>query len=206
MLAAAGVGVVLFYAWALWKIPDLMHLHAAQDLYNARILVISVGGGVVVGTYGARSLMSVLSLPRRPADPPLSAGWLTPRRVRHFGPVRHSPGARRCRARRPGSRPGQVPTARWGAGSAPNGPSVLNDGGAHGAVEVSEPQWDTSAVRGGASLLGLLYTARTYRLSQRGQITDRFTNALEQLNADQLRRSAVSYTTHQFITTMSSRS
>jgi uncharacterized protein YjbI with pentapeptide repeats len=83
MLAVAGVAGLLLYAWALWKIPDRMHLHAAQDRYNARILVISVGGGFVV-------------------------------------------------------------------------------------------------------VMGLLYTARTYRLSQRGQITDRFTNALEQLNADQL--------------------
>ncbi len=78
-----GVAGAVFYAWALWRIPDRMHLQSAQDRYNARILVISVGGAVVV-------------------------------------------------------------------------------------------------------VIGLLYTARTYRLSHRGQITDRFTKALEQLNADQL--------------------
>jgi hypothetical protein len=41
---------------------------------------------------------------------------------------------------------------------------------------------------GGAVVVGvgLLYTARNYRLSHRGQITDRFTRALEQLNAEQL--------------------
>ena len=59
--------------------------------------------------------------------------------------------ARTGAARGARSRPGQVPTARWGAWSAPAGPTVLNEGGAHGAVEVSEPQWDTSAVRASAS-------------------------------------------------------
>jgi len=78
-----GVAGAVLYAWALWKIPDRMHLQSAQDRYNARILVISVGGAVVV-------------------------------------------------------------------------------------------------------VIGLLYTARTYRLSHRGQITDRFTKALEQLTAEQL--------------------
>jgi hypothetical protein len=83
MLSTAALAGTALYAWALWKAPDLMHLRSAQDRYNARILVISVGGAVVVG-------------------------------------------------------------------------------------------------------VGLLYTARTYRLSHRGQITDRFTNALEQLNAEEL--------------------
>ena len=83
ILGLIGVAGALLYAWALWKIPDRMDLHNAQDRYNARILVISVGGAVVV-------------------------------------------------------------------------------------------------------MIGLLYTARSYRLSHRGQITDRFTKALEQLNADQL--------------------
>ncbi|ROR38181.1 pentapeptide repeat-containing protein [Kitasatospora cineracea] len=36
----------------------------------------------------------------------------------------------------------------------------------------------------GASI-ALLYTARTYRLSRRGQVTDRFTKALERLSADE---------------------
>jgi hypothetical protein len=83
MLGVAGIAGAVLYGLALWKIPDSMHLHGAQDRYNARILVVSVGGAVVVG-------------------------------------------------------------------------------------------------------IGLLYTARTYSLSHRGQITDRFTNALEQLDADKL--------------------
>ncbi|MER5890904.1 hypothetical protein ABT160_44405 [Streptomyces sp. NPDC001941] len=33
--------------------------------------------------------------------------------------------------------------------------------------------------------VALLYTARTYRLTRRGQITDRFTKALERLGSDQ---------------------
>jgi len=41
---------------------------------------------------------------------------------------------------------------------------------------------------GGATVvaLGLLYTARNYRLSRRGQVTDRFTKALEQLGSTEL--------------------
>ncbi|MEE1759738.1 pentapeptide repeat-containing protein [Streptomyces sp. SP18BB07] len=42
-----------------------------------------------------------------------------------------------------------------------------------------------SVVAIGASI-ALLYTARTYRLSVRGQATDRFTKALERLGSDQL--------------------
>lgn len=34
--------------------------------------------------------------------------------------------------------------------------------------------------------IGLLYTARNYRLSHRGQVTDRFTKALERLGSDEL--------------------
>ncbi len=34
--------------------------------------------------------------------------------------------------------------------------------------------------------IALLYTARTYRLTRRGQITDRFTKALERLGSDQI--------------------
>lgn len=83
ILAVVAVAVVVLYGWALWKIPDRMHLHTAQDRYNARLLVISVGGAFVI-------------------------------------------------------------------------------------------------------VVGLLYTARTYRLSRRGQITERFTKALGQLNAEQL--------------------
>lgn len=83
ILSITAVAALTLYGLALWKIPDRMHLHSPQDRYNARLLVISVGGAVVV-------------------------------------------------------------------------------------------------------IVGLLYTARNYRLSHRGQITDRFTRALEQLTADQL--------------------
>lgn len=81
MLATAALAGIALYGWVLWKIPDRMHLHSPQDRYNARLLVISVGGALVV-------------------------------------------------------------------------------------------------------IIGLLYTARTYRLSHRGQITERFTKALEQLGAE----------------------
>jgi uncharacterized protein YjbI with pentapeptide repeats len=77
LAAAAAYGV------ALWKAPDWMHATGSQARYNARVLVISVGGAIVVGT-------------------------------------------------------------------------------------------------------GLLYTARNYRLSRRGQVTDRFTIALERLGSSEL--------------------
>jgi uncharacterized protein YjbI with pentapeptide repeats len=83
LLVIAAIAALMLYVWALWQAPDRMHLHSPQNRYNARLLVISVGGAVVVG-------------------------------------------------------------------------------------------------------VGLLYTARSYRLSHRGQITDRFTRALEQLTAEQL--------------------
>jgi hypothetical protein len=71
------------YGVALWRAPGWMHATTAQDRYNARVLVISVGGAIVVGT-------------------------------------------------------------------------------------------------------GLLYTARNYRLSRRGQVTDRYTIALERLGSSEL--------------------
>jgi hypothetical protein len=77
LAAAAAYGV------ALWKAPDWMHATGSQARYNARVLVISVGGALVVG-------------------------------------------------------------------------------------------------------IGLLYTARNYRLSRRGQVTDRFTVALERLGSTEL--------------------
>jgi uncharacterized protein YjbI with pentapeptide repeats len=83
LLAAVVLAGIALYSWVLWKIPDQMHLHNPQDRYNARLLVISVGGAIVVGA-------------------------------------------------------------------------------------------------------GLFYTARTYRLSHRAQITERFTKALEQLGSEQL--------------------
>jgi len=78
-----GLPAAAAYGVALWKAPDWMHATASQARYNARVLVISVGGAIVVGT-------------------------------------------------------------------------------------------------------GLLYTARNYRLSRRGQVTDRFTIALERLGSSEL--------------------
>jgi uncharacterized protein YjbI with pentapeptide repeats len=83
IIGVAGIAGLVLYGWMLWKLPDRMHLHGAQDRYNARLLVISAGGAFAV-------------------------------------------------------------------------------------------------------VAGLLYTARSYRLSRRGQITDRFTNALQQLDSGQL--------------------
>ena len=78
-----GLAAAAAYGVALWRAPGWMHATTAQDAYNARVLVISVGGAIVVGT-------------------------------------------------------------------------------------------------------GLLYTARNYRLSRRGQVTDRFTVALERLGSTEL--------------------
>lgn len=75
--AAAAYGV------ALWKMPDWMHVTEPRDRHNARVLVVSIGGGLLV-------------------------------------------------------------------------------------------------------LTGLLYTARSYRLSHRGQVTDRFIKALERLGSDEM--------------------
>jgi hypothetical protein len=83
LLAILGFGAAIVYGVALWRAPGWMHATTAQAAYNARVLVISVGGALVVGT-------------------------------------------------------------------------------------------------------GLLYTARNYRLSRRGQVTDRFTVALERLGSDEL--------------------
>jgi len=83
IIGVAGIAGLVLYVWMLWKLPDRMHLHGAQNRYNARLLVISAGGAFAV-------------------------------------------------------------------------------------------------------VAGLLYTARSYRLSRKGQITDRFTNALQQLDSGQL--------------------
>jgi hypothetical protein len=81
--AILAVAAATAYGVALWRAPVWMHATTPQDRYNARVLVISVGGALVVGT-------------------------------------------------------------------------------------------------------GLLYTARNYRLSRRGQVTDRFTIALERLGSTEL--------------------
>lgn len=83
VVTTLGVVAASAYAVALWRAPDWLHTTDASDRYNARLLVISIGGGVVV-------------------------------------------------------------------------------------------------------VSGLLYTARNYRLSRRGQITDRFTQALERLGSGEL--------------------
>ena len=83
LAAVLGLAAAVAYAVALWRAPGWMHATTAQAAYNARVLVISVGGAIVVGT-------------------------------------------------------------------------------------------------------GLLYTARGYRLSRRGQVTDRFTVALERLGSAEL--------------------
>ncbi|MGI5204753.1 pentapeptide repeat-containing protein [Spirillospora sp. CA-108201] len=57
----AGVGMVALtaaYAVALWRMPDWMHQHDPKDRHNARLLVVSAGGAVVVTVsllYTARS-------------------------------------------------------------------------------------------------------------------------------------------------------
>jgi uncharacterized protein YjbI with pentapeptide repeats len=79
LLAAVAVG----YGLALWRMPDVMHLTDHKDRHNARLLVISIGGAIVVA-------------------------------------------------------------------------------------------------------IGLLYTARNYRLTRRGQVTDRFVKALERLGSEHL--------------------
>jgi hypothetical protein len=83
LIAILGLAAAVAYGVALWRAPEWMHATTAQAAYNARVLVISVGGAIVVGT-------------------------------------------------------------------------------------------------------GLLYTARNYRLSRRGQVTDRFTVALERLGSSEL--------------------
>ena len=83
MAAILALAAATAYGIALWKAPEWMHGTTPQDRYNARVLVISVGGALVVGT-------------------------------------------------------------------------------------------------------GLLYTARNYRLSRRGQVTDRFTAALDRLGSTEL--------------------
>jgi len=61
LMCIAVVLTVVAYGWALWRAPDWMHTHAPQDRYDARLLVISVIGGFVVGgglLYTARTYQS----------------------------------------------------------------------------------------------------------------------------------------------------
>jgi hypothetical protein len=59
VLAAVGLAVLaVVYAIALWRMPDWMHQHDPKDRHNARLLVVSAGGAVVVAVsllYTARS-------------------------------------------------------------------------------------------------------------------------------------------------------
>src|SRR5262249_15151543 len=45
-----GLAAVAAYGVALWRAPGWMHATTAQAAYNARVLVISVGGAIVVLT------------------------------------------------------------------------------------------------------------------------------------------------------------
>jgi hypothetical protein len=45
-----GLAAVAAYGAALWRAPGWMHATTAQDRYNARVLVISIGGAIVVLT------------------------------------------------------------------------------------------------------------------------------------------------------------
>ncbi|WP_433473639.1 pentapeptide repeat-containing protein [Spirillospora sp. CA-142024] len=59
--ALAGLGLAVLavvYAIALWRMPDWMHQHDPKDRHNARLLVVSAGGAIVVAVsllYTARS-------------------------------------------------------------------------------------------------------------------------------------------------------
>jgi hypothetical protein len=58
LAAILALGAVAAYGLALWRAPGWMHATTPQDRYNARVLVISVGGAIVVGTgllYTARN-------------------------------------------------------------------------------------------------------------------------------------------------------
>lgn len=58
---------------------------------------------------------------------------------------------------------------------------------AHAATETARYDSRVLVISIGGALvvgIGLLYTARNYRLSHRGQVTDRFTQALERLGSD----------------------
>src|SRR5690348_4398933 len=55
ILALAGATA---YGLALWRAPGWMHATTPQEGYNARVLVISIGGAIVVGAgllYTARN-------------------------------------------------------------------------------------------------------------------------------------------------------
>ena len=50
MAAILALAAAAVYGVALWRAPGWMHAATAQDRYNARVLVISVGGAIVVLT------------------------------------------------------------------------------------------------------------------------------------------------------------
>ncbi|WP_344409116.1 hypothetical protein, partial [Actinomadura nitritigenes] len=48
LLGLSLVGLAAAYAVALWRMPEWMHQHDPEDRHNARLLVVSAGGAVVV--------------------------------------------------------------------------------------------------------------------------------------------------------------
>lgn len=66
-------------------------------------------------------------------------------------------------------------------------PEWLASGGKDNAQEVGDVRTALLAVLAGVlAATGAIYTARTYALNRRGQITDRFTNAIDQLGSDKV--------------------
>jgi hypothetical protein len=58
LAAIVALAAAAAYSRALWRAPGWTHATTAQDRYNARVLVISVGGAIVIGTgllYTARN-------------------------------------------------------------------------------------------------------------------------------------------------------
>src|SRR5262245_66454949 len=50
LAAILALAAAAAYGLALWRAPGWMHATTPQDRYNARVLVISVGGPGIVGT------------------------------------------------------------------------------------------------------------------------------------------------------------
>jgi hypothetical protein len=66
-------------------------------------------------------------------------------------------------------------------------PEWLASGGKDNAAEVGRVRTALLAVlAGGVALWGAIYTARTFGLNRQGQITDRFTHAIDQLGEDKV--------------------
>jgi hypothetical protein len=77
LVAVLALAAATVYGVALWRAPGWMHATTAQDRYNARVLVISVGGALVVGTgllYTARNYR-LCGAGRSPGSPSSSSGF-----------------------------------------------------------------------------------------------------------------------------------